>query len=77
MCKIKRIINILLTVTVAGCTGSLSLEDNQRAGNEYLVSCPPHIFYCYRKSDFICPHGYRVMTVSISEENPGMIIKCN
>ena len=73
----KRIINILLITTVAGCTGSLTLEDNQRAGSEYLVSCPPHIFYCYRKSDLICHRGYRVMTVSISEENPGMIIKCN
>ena len=73
----KRIINILLIATVAGCTGSLSLEDNQRAGSEYLVSCSPHIFYCYRKSDLICLRGYRVMTVSISEKNPGMIIKCN
>ena len=73
----KRIINILLIAIVTGCTGSLSLEDNQRAGSEYLVSCPPHIFYCYRKSDLICYRGYRVMTVSISEENPGMIIKCN
>ena len=77
MCKIKRILNILLTVTFAGCTGSLTFEDNQRARSEYLVSCPPHIFYCYRKSDLICLRGYRVMTVSISEENPGMIIKCN
>ena len=73
----KRIINILLIATVTGCAGSLSLEDNQRARSEYLVSCPPHIFYCYRKSDLICHRGYRVMTVSISEENPGMIIKCN
>ena len=77
MCKIKRIINILLTVTVAGCSGSLSLEDNQRAESEYLVSCPPHIFYCYRKSDLICHSGYRVMTVSSLEDNPEMIIKCN
>ena len=77
MFKMKRIINLLLIATVTGCTGSLSLEDNQRAGSDYLVSCPPHIFYCYLKSDFICHHGYRVMTVSISEENPGMIIKCN
>ena len=77
MCKIKRIINILLTVTVAGCSGSLSLEDNQRAESEYLVSCPPHIFYCYRKSDLICHLRYRVMTVSSSEDNPEMIIKCN
>ena len=77
MSKLKRIINILLTVTVAGCTGSLSLEDKQTLESEYLVSCPPHIFYCYRKSDLICHRGYRVMTVSISEENPGMIIKCN
>ena len=73
----KRFINTVLIATVTGCTGSLSLEDNQRAGSEYLVSCPPHIFYCYRKSDLICHRGYRVMTVSISEENPGMIIKCN
>ena len=77
MFKMKRINNILLIVTVAGCTSSMSLEDNQRAESEYLVSCPPHIFYCYRKSDLICHRGYRVMTVSISEENPGMIIKCN
>ena len=73
----KLIKNILLIATVTGCAGSLSLEDNQRAESEYLVSCPPHIFYCYRKSDLICLRGYRVMTVSISEENPGMIIKCN
>ena len=77
MCNINPIIIILLTVTFAGCTGSLSLEGNQRAGSEYSVSCPPHIFYCYRKSNLICHRGYRVMTVSISEENPEMIIKCN
>ena len=77
MCNINRIINILLTVTVTGCTGSLSLEGNQRERSKYLVSCPPHIFYCFRKSDLICHRGFRVMTVSISEENPGMIIKCN
>ncbi len=77
MCKIKRIINILLTVTVTGCTGSISLEENQRAGSEYLVSCPPHIFDCYRKSDLICHRGYRVMKVSSSGKNPEMIIKCN
>ncbi len=73
----KRIINFLLTFAFAGCTGSLTLEENQRARNEYLVSCSPHIFYCYRKSDLICYRGYRVMTVSISEKNPEMIIKCN
>ena len=72
----KRIINIVLIATVTGCTGSLSLQDNQRAGSEYLVSCPPHIFYCYRKSDLICHRGYRVITVSSSEENPEMIINC-
>ena len=72
----KRFINTVLIATVTGCTGSLSLEDNQRAGSEYLVSCPPHIFNCYRKSDFICHRGYRVMTASISEKNPVMIIKC-
>ena len=73
----KRIINILLIATFTGCTGSLSLEDHQRAVSEYLVYCHPHIFYCYRKSDFICHRGYRVMTVSSSEENPEKIIKCN
>ena len=76
MYKIKRIINILLTLTFTGCTGSLTLGENQRAESEYLVSCPPHIFYCYRKSDLICYRGYRVVTVSISEANPEMIIKC-
>ena len=77
MYKIKCIINILLTLTFAGCTGSLTLGENQRAESEYLVSCPPHIFYCYRKSDLVCHRGYRVITVSSSEENPEMIIKCN
>ena len=77
MCKITRIINILLTVTVTGCTSLLSLEVKQRPESENLVSCPPHIFYCYRKSDLICYRGYRVITVSSSEENPEMIIKCN
>ena len=77
MYKIKRITNILLTLTFTGCTGSLTLGDNQQAESEYLVSCPPHIYYCYRKSDLICHRGYRVITVSSSEENPEMIIKCN
>ena len=77
MFNIKHINNILLTLTFAGCTGSLTLGENQRAESEYLVSCPPHIFYCYRKSDLICHRGYRVITVSSSEENPEMIIKCN
>ena len=77
MYKIKCIINILLTLTFTGCTGSLPLGDNQQAESEYLVSCPPHIYYCYRKSDLICHRGFRVMKVSISEDNPEMIIKCN
>ena len=77
MCKIKRIINIFLIATVTGCTGSLSLEDNQRAESVYFVTCPPHIFDCYRKSDLICHRGYRLMAVSSSQENPEMIIKCN
>ena len=77
MYKIKHIINILLTLTFAGCTGSLTLGENQRAESEYLVSCPLNIFYCYRKSDLVCHRGYRVITVSSSEENPEMIIKCN
>ena len=77
MSKMKCFINLILTLTVTGCTGSLSLRDNQRAGNEYFGSCPPQIFYCYRKSDLICHRGFRVMTVSITENNPEMIIKCN
>ena len=77
MYNIKHINNILLTLTFAGCTGSLASVDNQRAESEYLVSCPSHIFYCYRKSDLICHRGYRVITVSSSEENPEMIINCN
>ena len=73
----KHIINFFLIATVTGCTGSRSLEEIQRTNSEYLVSCPPHIFYCYRKSDLICYRGYRLMTVSSSKENPQMIIKCN
>ena len=77
MFKMKGFIILILTLTVAGCTSSSSLRDNQRAGNEYFVSCPPQIFYCYRKSDLICHRGFRVMTVSISEDNPEMIVECN
>ena len=77
MYKIKLTINIILTITVAGCAGTLSLKNNQRAVSEYLVTCQPHIFYCYRKSDLVCHRGYRVMLVSISEEIPEMFIKCN
>ena len=77
MFKMKGVINLILTVTVAGCTSSSSLRDNQKAGNEYFVSCLAQIFYCYRKSDLICHRGFRVMTVSILEDNPEMIIKCN
>ena len=77
MFKMKGVINLILTLTIAGCTSSLSLRDNQRAENEYFVSCTPQIFYCYRKSDLICHRGFRVMTVSFSEDNPEMIIKCN
>ena len=77
MFKMKHTINIFLIATVTGCTGSRPIEENQRTNSEYLVSCPPHIFYCYRKSDLICYRRYRVMTVSSSKENPQMIIKCN
>ncbi len=73
----KQIIIFFLTFAFAGCTGSIALEEHQKARDEYLVSCSPHIFYCYRKSDLICYRGYRVIKASISEKIPEMIIKCN
>ena len=44
--------------------------------NQNYVSCPPHLIYCYRKSDLICRSEYRVLSVRI-EEKPNMLIKCN
>ncbi|MBS1254686.1 MAG: hypothetical protein MAG581_00482 [Deltaproteobacteria bacterium] len=77
MCEMSRLILILFAATVVGCTGSVGLENQYHAESEYYVSCAPHIFYCYRKSDLICYRGYRVITVDSREENPGMIIKCH
>ena len=73
----SRWILILLTMVNTDCSSTTSLRDTSPlSGSNYYVSCPPNIFYCYRKSDLICYRGYRVLTVSPWEENPEMIIEC-
>ena len=73
----SRWIFYLLTTIIIGCSGTVSLKDTPRSSRGYYVSCPPHVFYCYRKSDLICNRGYRVLTVARWEERPDMIIECN
>ena len=68
---------ILLTTVIIGCSSTTSLRDtSSHSSRNYYVSCPPNVFYCYRKSDLICYRGYRVLTVSPWEENPEMVIEC-
>ena len=68
---------ILLTTVIIGCSSTTLLWDTpSHSSRNYYVSCPPDIFYCYRKSDLICYRGYRVLTVSPWEENPEMVIEC-
>ena len=73
----SRWIFILLTTVIIGCSSTTSLRDTfPHSSRNYYVSCPPNVFYCYRKSDLICYRGYRVLTVSPWEENPEMVIEC-
>ena len=73
----SRWILILLTTVIIGCSSTTSQRDTPtRSSRNYYVSCPPNVFYCYRKSDLICYRGYRVLTVSPWEENPEMVIEC-
>jgi len=73
----SRWIFILLTTVIIGCSSTTSLRDaTPSSSRNYYVSCPPNVFYCYRKSDLICYRGYRVLTVSPWEENPEMVIEC-
>ena len=74
----SRWIFILLTTVIIGCSSTTSLREiPPHSSSNYYVSCPPNVFYCYRKSDLICYRGYRVLTVSPWEENPEMVIECN
>jgi hypothetical protein len=68
---------ILLTTIIFGCTGTKTMQKIPRTDSQYYVSCPPHVFYCYRKSELICHSGYRVLTVARWEDKPEMIIECN
>ena len=72
-----RLFFILLTTFIGGCSGTKSMIEIPRSDSQYYVSCPPHVFYCYRKSALICHSGYRVLTVARWEDKPEMIIECN
>ena len=73
----SRWLSILFATIITGCTDTVVMQEMPRTDSQYYVSCPPHVFYCYRKSEMICHTGYRVLTVASWEENPEMIIECN
>jgi len=66
----------LVLIIVTSCSKVSSVKNIARSEKQHYVSCPPHLFYCYRKSQVICHRGYRVLTVDTWEENPEMIIEC-
>lgn len=66
----------LVLIIVTSCSKVSSVKNIARSEKQYYVSCPPHLFYCYRKSQMICNRGYRVLTVATWEEKPEMIIEC-
>ncbi|HHZ78583.1 MAG TPA: hypothetical protein EYO46_06800 [Candidatus Lambdaproteobacteria bacterium] len=72
----SRGIFMLLTTIIVGCSGTKTMREIPLSDSQYYVSCPPHVFYCYRKSELICHSGYRVLTVARWEDNPEMIIEC-
>jgi hypothetical protein len=67
---------MLLLTIITGCAGTEAMQLVPRSDSQYYVSCPPHVFYCYRKSELICHSGYRVLTVASWEDNPEMMIEC-
>jgi hypothetical protein len=68
---------MLLNTIITGCSVTAAMHEMPRSDSQYYVSCPPHVFYCYRKSELICHSGYRVLTVASWEDKPEMIIECN
>ena len=73
----SRCLFMLFATIITGCTDTVVMQEMPRTDSQYYVSCPPHVFYCYRKSEMICHTGYRVLTVATWEDNPEMIIECN
>ena len=70
------LIFFLVLIIVISCSKISSIQSLPRSEKQYYVSCPPHLFYCYRKSQIICHRGYRVLNVSTLGEKPEMIIEC-
>ena len=68
---------ILFTVIITGCTSNTLMQEINSSDSQHYVSCQPHVFYCYSKSEMICHKGYRVLTVALWEDKPEMIVKCN
>ena len=71
-----RYISIVITILTISCNVPKSDYGKNITNSQYYVSCPPHLIYCYRKSDLICRSEYRVLTVK-SEDTPNMLIECN
>ena len=71
-----RYISIVFTILTIGCSASKPNYGNNITNSKYYVSCPPHLIYCYRKSDLICRREYRILAVKL-EDTPTMLIECN
>jgi len=71
-----RFLIFIFIILTLGCSIRNSIKYNSRSENQFYVSCPPQLFYCYRKSDLICRKDYRVLKVVNKDDNPEMIIDC-
>ena len=64
-----------LIILNVSCSGTESFYGRPRSNSQFYISCPPHMIYCYKKSDLICRKDYRVLTVNMGN-NPEMIVEC-
>ena len=71
-----RYISIVFTILTIGCSTPKLDYGKNYTNSRYYVSCPPHLIYCYRKTDLICRRDYRVLAVKL-EDTPAMLIECN
>jgi len=67
--------SIAFAILTIGCNINKSDYGKNFTNSRYYVSCPPHLIYCYRKSDLICRREYRVLAVKL-EDTPTMLIEC-
>ncbi|MEE2600328.1 MAG: hypothetical protein VYD83_07835 [SAR324 cluster bacterium] len=73
----SRWLYMIFSILITSCTVNTLMQEINSSDSQHYVSCPPHVFYCYSKSEMICHKGYRVLTVALWEDNPEMIVECN